>query len=46
MLVFLAEIVADDTPAVQAVLKADKKRLALLSEVCNEGKCVKFAPVV
>lgn len=28
-----AEVVADDTPAVEAVLKADKKRLELLAEV-------------
>ena len=27
------EVVADDTPAVDAVLKADTKRLALLEEV-------------
>ena len=30
-----AEVVADDTPAVDAVLKADTKRLALLEEVCG-----------
>ena len=29
---FVSEVVADDTPAVDAVLKADKKRLALLAE--------------
>lgn len=29
-----AEVVADETPAVDAVLKADTKRLALLEEVC------------
>lgn len=30
--VFLLEVVADDTPAVQAVLKADTRRLRLLEE--------------
>lgn len=29
---FLLEVVADDTPAVQAVLKADTRRLKLLEE--------------
>lgn len=29
---FLLEVVADDTPAVQAVLKADTRRLRLLEE--------------
>lgn len=33
-----AEVAADDTPAVEAVLKADKKRLALLAEVSNFSK--------
>ena len=28
------EVAADDTPAVDAVLKADTKRMALLEEVC------------
>lgn len=32
VLVFLLEVVADDTPAVQAVLKADTRRLRLLEE--------------
>lgn len=32
MHVFLLEVVADDTPAVQAVLKADTRRLKLLEE--------------
>lgn len=31
-LLFLLEVVADDTPAVQAVLKADTRRLKLLEE--------------
>jgi len=31
---YSTEVVADDTPAVDAVLKADTKRLALLEEVC------------
>lgn len=30
--VFVSEVVADDTPAVQAVLKADTRRLKLLEE--------------
>lgn len=29
---FVLEVVADDTPAVQAVLKADTRRLKLLEE--------------
>lgn len=32
LLVFPPEVVADDTPAVQAVLKADTRRLKLLDE--------------
>lgn len=32
MSAFLSEVVADDTPAVQAVLKADTRRLKLLEE--------------
>lgn len=32
VLVFLLEVGADDTPAVQAVLKADTRRLRLLEE--------------
>ena len=35
----ISEVVADDTPAVDAVLKADTKRLELLEEVrpCFQG---------
>ena len=29
---FAVEVIADDTPAIDAVLKADTKRLALLQE--------------
>lgn len=32
MFALLPEVVADDTPAVQAVLKADTRRLKLLEE--------------
>ena len=32
-ILLLLEVVADDTPAVDAVLKADTKRLELLEEV-------------
>lgn len=35
VLVFILEVVADDTPAVQAVLKADTRRLRLLEEEKN-----------
>lgn len=35
MLYCHVEVAADDTPAVDAVLKADTKRMALLEEVCS-----------
>ena len=41
MLYCYVEVVADDTPAVEAVLKADTKRVALLEEVhtCMQLSC-------
>lgn len=35
-----AEVRADDTPAIEAVLNADTKRMQLLEEVLNARDCL------